>query len=158
MVTLRPLADHQRLAASELCLRSKAHWGYDEAFLAACRDELTITAADLARDPIVAALLGDGMVGVAQVTSDATGCFLEKLFVSPGCMGQGIGRRLFLWSIESARGLGARELVIDADPQAVPFYERLGCVRQGSAPSCSIPGRRIPRLIHSLSPECPRDG
>lgn len=27
---------------TELALRSKAHWGYDEAFMASCREELTV--------------------------------------------------------------------------------------------------------------------
>ena len=29
---------------SELALRSKAHWGYDAAFIEACRDELSVDA------------------------------------------------------------------------------------------------------------------
>ncbi|NJM35708.1 MAG: GNAT family N-acetyltransferase [Rhodomicrobium sp.] len=93
------------------------------------------------------------MVGVAQVSIDATGCYLEKLFVAPERMGQGIGRSLFLWSLESAKNLGAKELIVEADPDAAPFYKRMGCERAGSAPSGSIPGRRLPRLVHNLSPD-----
>lgn len=48
-------------------------------------------------------MAGTAMVGVAQVSIDATGCYLEKLFVAPERMGQGIGRSLFLWSLESAK-------------------------------------------------------
>jgi hypothetical protein len=32
---------------SELALRSKGHWGYDQAFLDACRAELTLTPQDV---------------------------------------------------------------------------------------------------------------
>lgn len=39
---LRPAGPDEAAAISALALRSKAHWGYDEAFLAACRDDLTI--------------------------------------------------------------------------------------------------------------------
>ena len=38
-------------ALTLLALRSKAVWGYDAAFIAACRDELTLTADDLERHP-----------------------------------------------------------------------------------------------------------
>jgi hypothetical protein len=37
-------------------------------------------------------------------------------------------------------------MVIEADPDAVGFYRRLGAVDYGTAPSGSIPGRLIPRL------------
>ena len=43
--TLRAARPEEAAAISALALRSKAHWGYDEAFLAACRAELTWTAA-----------------------------------------------------------------------------------------------------------------
>ena len=36
-------------ALSELAFLSKAYWGYDEDFMAACRAELTVTPADIAR-------------------------------------------------------------------------------------------------------------
>jgi hypothetical protein len=36
---------------SAIAIRSKAHWGYDQEFMAACRDELTLTTAPIARDP-----------------------------------------------------------------------------------------------------------
>jgi len=38
---------------SELALRSKAHWGYDAAFLEACRSELTVQPENIARDVVV---------------------------------------------------------------------------------------------------------
>ena len=41
-VTMRPAAPSQAAFLSDLALRSKACWGYDPAFLSACRDELTI--------------------------------------------------------------------------------------------------------------------
>jgi len=151
MVTLRPLLEHECPAASALCMRSKARWGYDRAFLAACRGELTIRADDLARCPTVVAMTDRDMAGVAQVSAAPSGCFLEKLFVAPERMGEGIGRRLFLWASDCAESLGARTLVVEADPGAVPFYERMGCIRTGSVPSGSIPGRRIPVLVRRLS-------
>lgn len=133
-------------ALSALCLRSKAVWGYDTAFMDACVAELTLTRADLATTD-VAMIDGDnGPVAVAQVAVEKDTADLLKLFVDPGAMGSGYGRRLFLWTVERARARGATAMSIEADPGAAPFYERMGAVRDGLAPSGSIPGRFLPRL------------
>ena len=49
-----------------------------------------------------------------------------------------------------ARDLGAATLAIESDPDARPFYERVGAVVTGSVPSGSIPGRRLPLLTLDL--------
>lgn len=135
---------------SALCLRSKAHWGYDAAFMTACVPELTLMPEDLRSDTLAVAEDESGLAGVAQVSFSAEGCWLEKLFVEPKRMGEGVGRLLFNWSVETARHLGAAEMIVEADPSAAPFYERMGCFHAGDAPSGSIPGRRLPRLVYAL--------
>lgn len=150
MIQLRSPERHELSAASALCLRSKAHWGYDAAFMARCAPELTLTDVDLTRDEVVVALADGELAGVAQVSSGDEGCFLEKLFVDPARMGRGVGRRLFEWAVDAAVARGAREMIVEADPGAVPFYLAMGCARAGDAPSGSVPGRRLPRLIRAL--------
>ena len=150
MITLRPPDILELPALSALCLRSKAYWGYDEAFMAACVKELTLTSADL-EDPVVVAVKGQAIFGLAQVSFDGTECYLEKLFVDPTQIGCGVGRTLFAWAVEAARDLGASEMIVEADPGAVPFYRTMGCVPAGEVESGSIAGRRIPRLVHLLA-------
>ena len=41
-VAIRPATAAEAPALSELCRRSKAHWGYDDDFMAACVEELTV--------------------------------------------------------------------------------------------------------------------
>lgn len=36
---------------SAIAVRSKAHWGYSEEFMASCRDELTVTAEFIETNP-----------------------------------------------------------------------------------------------------------
>ena len=45
-----------------------------------------------------------------------------------------------------AREAGAERIVLDSDPHAVGFYERMGCRVIGEAPSGSIPGRMLPHM------------
>lgn len=149
-LTLRQPNSSDLEAASQLCLRSKGYWGYDDAFLAMCEEELTLTETDLAQDRIVVAEDQNGMAGVAQVSLDESGCYLEKLFVDTDRIGQGVGRVLYDWAFNTARDLGAHELILEGDPGAAPFYERMGCVRAGEAKSGSISGRTLPRFIHKL--------
>lgn len=136
-------------ALSRLCLRSKAHWGYDAAFMAACEAELTLSEADLA-DEIILLEGPDGLAGLAQVSFDQTDCYLEKLFIDPARMGRGYGRVLYDWAVAAACRLGATEMIIEADPDAAPFYTRMGAVRAGHAPSGSVAGRPLPRFVHPL--------
>ncbi|WP_370032244.1 GNAT family N-acetyltransferase [Qipengyuania mesophila] len=150
MIALRPLRESELEAASQLCLRSKAHWGYDADFMRRCEAELTLAAAHLTESEIVAAIDGDRLVGIAQVAQAVDGCFLEKLFVDPGAMNLGTGRRLFEWAVDCARGIGATQIVVEADPDAVPFYRKMGCKSAGSVPSASIPDRQLPRLVFDL--------
>ena len=43
MIRLRDARQDELQSLTELCLRSKAVWGYDAAFMAACRIELTLS-------------------------------------------------------------------------------------------------------------------
>lgn len=147
---LRPARGDELADLSALCLRSKAYWGYDAEFMAACIEELTLSEQDFANDPIAVLEDSNGIGGVAHVCVDAEACYLDKLFIDPDRIGRGYGRKLYLWALDAARALGARELVIEADPDAAPFYQRMGSLRTGEILSGSIAGRVLPRFVHTL--------
>jgi GNAT superfamily N-acetyltransferase len=139
---------------SELCFRSKAVWGYNEEFLKACRSELSFDERDLQRTPIAVAEHGGKLVGVVQVKIMGDEADLLKLFVEPSALRRGVGRTLLAWATNVAREKGATRLIIDSDPDAAPFYRRMGAYDMGQAPSGSIPGRMLPKLAINL---CPAD-
>lgn len=118
--------------------------------MAACRDELTLTEADLDNDKVIVAQDQRGLAGIAQVSNDQAGCYLEKLFVDTDRIGEGVGKELYNWSLAAAREFGAKELIVEADPDAAPFYERMGCKKNGLAKSGSVSGRSLPRYVHKL--------
>jgi GNAT superfamily N-acetyltransferase len=150
MLILRAPRADELDALTDLCLRSKAVWGYDRAFMDACRDELTLTQEDLRETDLQIAERDGAIVGVAQISVDGATAHLEKLFVEPGQLRSGAGRTLFDWVKATAATLGAKRLVIEADPDAAPFYRRMGALDDGVAPSGSIPGRVLPRLKLAL--------
>ena len=150
-ISLRSARKDESAALSELCLRSKAIWGYDRDFLETCRDELSVGEAAIKAGLVTVAETGSNVVGTAELSFEDGIAYLEKLFVDPGILRCGAGRMLFDRVRQMATELGAHELVIEADPDAVPFYMAMGCESSGTAPSGSIPGRVLPRLVCTLS-------
>lgn len=148
-ITLRPAHASELPALTQLCLRSKAHWGYDAAFMKACEDELTLTPEDL-NTPLIVAADNATPIGTAQVAPVGQDAELHFFFVDPPYIGHGVGRQLWDWAIMAAKDLNARRLLIDADPGAAPFYKRMGAVQIGETPSASIPGRVLPQLAYTL--------
>jgi GNAT superfamily N-acetyltransferase len=137
-------------ALGELCLRSKAVWGYDADFMAACRAEMTFVPDDLVSSRIAVAECGESVLGVVQVRLAGCDAELAKLFVEPAALRGGVGRALFAWATDAAREMGAKQMVIEADPDAAPFYRCLGARDAGLAPSGSIAGRMLPKLVLEL--------
>jgi len=146
-LTIRAPVVEELPALSELCMRSKAVWGYDAAFMAACRAELTFDPGDIDTSRIAVATRDDSVLGVAQVRMIGPDADLQKLFVEPATLRGGVGKALFAWAIEAARDMGAVRMTIEADPDAAPFYRRLGARDAGLAPSGSISGRTLPKLV-----------
>ncbi len=136
-------------ALSALCLRSKAYWNYDAAFLEACRSELTLSASDL-DDAIAVTRQPHRFTGIVQVALLGQTATLERLFIEPDLIGQGLGKALLHWAVDQARSAGALQLRIEADPGAAPFYLAQNATQIGSVPSGSIPGRQLPLLRIAL--------
>ncbi|MEE4191742.1 MAG: GNAT family N-acetyltransferase [Halieaceae bacterium] len=134
-------------ALTALALRSKAHWGYSDDFMVACRDELTVTEQDL-----LAAHLS---YRVLDVDASLRGFYclqrlsdeqfeLDALFVEPEHIGAGHGRELLAHAATLALARGGRRLLIQGDPHAEPFYRAAGATQVGTRPSGSIAGRELP--------------
>ena len=146
-VRLRKPKPDEAAALSDIGWRSKAHWGYDDAFMRACRDELTVSAESLTDSAgywQLAEVDGRiaGYIGVVPESADTAE--IEALFVEPGFIGSGIGRHLLLAATDAARARGYTHLVIQSDPDAAGFYEKMGAKRIGDRPSDSVPGRGLP--------------
>ena len=135
---------------SDIAYRSKAYWGYSEAFMRACREELTFSAEDCSRK-LVALLEDPGVVGfyaLERLASDSVE--LGALFVVPEAIGRGYGRALVEHAVGKAREIGAATMVIHGDPNAEGFYLAMGAVAAGLRESQSIRGRYLPTFAIRL--------
>ncbi|MFI0817832.1 GNAT family N-acetyltransferase [Streptomyces sp. NPDC021098] len=143
---LRAGREEEAGALTELALRSKGHWGYDEEFLTACRAELTMREGELTARRTTVAEEDGRVLGFATLEGTAPQGWVGMLFVDPPAIGLGVGRLLYGHVLRTAGRLGFTRLTIDADPYAEPFYLAMGARRIGAAPSGSIPGRMLPLL------------
>lgn len=149
-IVIRRARADEASALTDLSLRAKRSNGYDDAFMEACKAELTVTALRME----------EGEYWVAQ-SHTVCGCVCLKsteggdgevhaFFIDPDYQRRGIGRLLWRKVLERASDLRLRTLVLDADPNAVPFYRAMGFVTIGEAPSGSIQGRMLPRMTRRL--------
>ena len=149
--SIRPASLEEVGYLSDLALRSKGYWGYDEAFLDACRGELTVHAHALKVKPTWVLQENSRIWGFYVLASKTeTIAELDLLYVDPEAMGRGYGRALMGHALAQARKAGNKTMGIVADPHAVGFYRAMGAVEIGSEPSGSIPGRMLPLMELSL--------
>jgi ribosomal protein S18 acetylase RimI-like enzyme len=149
-VVIRRARRDEAAPLTEFIIRSKAHWGYDEAFMEACRPELTVQPWRIETGEIWVAEAAGRLVGVVEVRFEEGIAEVFLCFVDPSAMGLGVGRMLWVKAEEIARSSGHDTLGVDSDPYAEGFYRKMGAVRVGEAPSGSISGRMLPRLEKNL--------
>ncbi len=143
---IRPARAEDAEVLSDLAFRSKAHWGYADDFMEACRDELTYTPEQVASGDFHV-LDSDGRIAgfyaLTKISPDTAE--LEAMFVEPERIGEGCGRALMQDALSRAGSLEhIQRLVIQADPHAAEFYRRAGATLIGERPSDSIRGRTLP--------------
>ena len=149
--TIRPATTAELPALNDLCLRSKAHWGYDKEFMQQCVAELTIAPEELTTSAVMVAEVDGQIAGIVQMRHDGPDAELAKIFVEPELIGNGIGRLLFDWAKDWTLKQKLSGIVVDSDPQAADFYRQMGARDIGLSPSGSIPGRMLPMLRLDLS-------
>lgn len=145
--SIRPASPGEAGLLSDLALRSKAHWGYSEEFLEACRSALTLTPGYISSSPVFVSEGGGQVAGFYGLREGESEVELLYLFVEPTAMGGGHGSRLWKHAVETAARLGCEKISIESDPYAEAFYLRMGARRVGTVPSSVSPDRLLP-LLH----------
>jgi GNAT superfamily N-acetyltransferase len=158
---LRPARAEEAGPLTELALRSKARWGYEQSFLDACRAELTLRPEEIEARRVVVAESAGAWAGTSWSTVRAVGFYsldgqppageIGNLWIEPDATGHGVGRALWRHAIQAARDAGFTTLRIEADPHAERFYRAMGARPVGVAPSGSVPGRTLPVLEFHVS-------
>jgi GNAT superfamily N-acetyltransferase len=141
----RPARPDEGVALTELALRAKAHWGYDEGFLDAARMSLTIDAETLRSARVFVAERDGAVVGFHGLLGEPPCGQLEWMFLEPHAIGHGYGRAMWHDAMERAGAAGFTELLIESDRFAEPFYLAMGAARIGATAS-PVDGAPLPLL------------
>jgi GNAT superfamily N-acetyltransferase len=127
MTTIRRAFPDEAPLLNALTGRSALHWGYEPEFLEWEPEALLVTPEFIAESPIYVLEESGRVLGYYALLSKPPEWYLDKLFVEPDRVGTGCGKRLWLHAVATARELGIDELMLDADPNAAPFYAAMGC-------------------------------
>jgi len=136
---------------TELTMRSKAYWGYDQSFLSDARRELEFRPEKFQPDFHVFLLESKReIVGFYSLIPQGTEIELHDLFVEPHHIGTGCGKRLWNHAMGVVRELGFHTVTLTADPNAEAFYSRQGAVRVGETTSTIRSDRKLPVMKYRL--------
>lgn len=143
MVTFRRASPTAAEELTALTLASKAHWGYDQEFMDLARPSLTITPEYLAANECWVAEIDGAIVGWFSLVSVSDGLLLDNFFLLPAHIGSGVGRLMWDGALHQAQVAGAERIILESDPHAAGFYERMGARRTGSVTAPET-GRELP--------------
>jgi GNAT superfamily N-acetyltransferase len=126
MVSFRSADPQEADQLTQIALAAKRHWDYPEHWIELWKSELTFDAAYFEINESWVAEM-DGQAVAFCTLLDRNGvAWLENLWVKPEFIGKGIGKELFLHALELARHRGHQVFRLEADPNAVGFYEKMG--------------------------------
>jgi GNAT superfamily N-acetyltransferase len=146
VINLRTAKPADAAALSDIAFQSKAHWGYSDDFMAACKEELIVAPEACASGLVVVGEENGILMGFYRLGGKPPIGELNDLFIAPMCIGTGAGKTLFQAARDHAIKLGFEALRIHSDLHAEALYLHMGAKKIGSSPSGSILGRELPIL------------
>tara|TARA_R110000824_G_scaffold390760_4_gene587610 strand:- start:28399 stop:28878 length:480 start_codon:yes stop_codon:yes gene_type:complete len=145
-VFVRPAWQDEGPVLTKIAMESKAHWGYDKAFMEKCRAELTMTEQRIGRERVRVAEVNGKIAGFTSLHVHVGKAELGDLFVRPRFIATGVGQFLVNDLLMYVCRHGIPMVHVEADPNAAAFYARQGFRQCGEVPSGSIPGRKLPLM------------
>ncbi len=116
---------------SQIAFSAKAHWGYPRRWMEVWKPQLTFSSEYFEQNEGWVAVTNDMPIAFYTLQEKAGNAWIENLWVSPEFIGKGAGKELFLHATELSRQRGYKTLKLEADPNAVGFYEKMGMVQVG---------------------------
>ena len=122
---------------TQIAFAAKRSWGYPEAWIQRWSESLTITERYVDEHALFIVWVGNAIAGFAAVerttihSDGRIGFRLEHLWIRPAVTRRGLGTALFAACENAARSEGATILLIESDPHAELFYQRMGAVAVG---------------------------
>ena len=131
---------------SAIAYSAKAHWGYPQRWMEIWEPQFDFPPAYFDDDDKESWIVEIDARPIAFYTLQERrgNAWIENMWVLPEYIGKGIGRRLFLHALSRSRHKGHLVLQLEADPNAVGFYERMGMYKVGET---NYPIEGKPRIL-----------
>jgi ribosomal protein S18 acetylase RimI-like enzyme len=144
MMSIRRARPEEAVTLSQIALAAKRHWGYPERWMEIWKPQLTFSPEYFEASESWVAEINNAPIAFYTLLEKDGNAWMDNLWVSPEFIGKGIGKRLLLHALELSRGRGDRKMQLEADPNAVGFYEKMGMQKVGERVS-ELEGR--PRIL-----------
>ena len=128
---IRRAKPEQAEVLTHIALAAKAYWGYPERCMEIWRPQLTFNSQYFVGNESWVANADDGPIGFYALQAKGENAWIENLWVLPEFIGKGVGKTLFLHAVELSRQRGYKTLQLEADPNAIGFYEKMGMQKIG---------------------------
>lgn len=147
MIEIRRARPDESEILTALAHAAKRHWNYPPEWIDSWKSDLTLTPEFIAAHEVFVATVDEVIAGCCALVVSEHLAELEHMWIYPAQMGKGVGRALFEHTTQRAGELGFNELELSADPNAEPFYERMGAKRIGDIPADMFGQSRVlPRM------------
>jgi ribosomal protein S18 acetylase RimI-like enzyme len=150
MISIRRVIPEEADTLSRIAFSAKAYWGYPERWLEIWKPQLTFSPAYFEENESWAAVDGEKPIGFYTLQEKNGNVWIENLWVRPGFIGKGIGKKLFLHAVENSHQRGYKSVQLEADPNAFSFYEKMGMHKIGERQS-EVDGQ--PRILPIMEME-----
>jgi GNAT superfamily N-acetyltransferase len=141
---IRPARPEDADALSQIAFAAKAYWGYPARWMQIWKPQLTFSPDYFKANEGWVAEKDRFPVAFYTLEERENNGWLEDLWVSPDFIGQGLGREMFSHALELCRQRGYVTLQLEADPNAVGFYRKMGMQKVGERQS-EVDGQ--PRIL-----------
>ena len=119
---------------NKISLASKSYWNYPKEWIDHWKEGLALTEKDFVELAIYKLILGDIILGFCAMNEFDKHYEIEHLWIDPKYIGKGYGKYLLNAAIEHVV-VKQKDIILDADPNAVPFYNSQGFVTIGQKES-----------------------
>jgi ribosomal protein S18 acetylase RimI-like enzyme len=128
---IRHAISKEATALSQIAFAAKAHWGYPKYWLEIWKPQLTFSPEYFEKNESWVAEIKGVSIAFYTLQEKNGNAWIENLWVSPEFIGKGVGKKLFLHAVGVCRQRGHETLQLEADPNAVGFYEKMGMYKIG---------------------------
>jgi len=141
---IRPALPADANVLTSIAILAKRHWGYPERWIEIWTPQLTFSPEYFDENESWVAEVDDVPVAFYTIQEKDGNAWMENLWVLPENIGMGTGKLLFLHASSRSRQMGYLILQLEADPNALGFYEKMGMYKIGERQS-EIEGH--PRIL-----------